>query len=317
MRRALISAAGKDGLDFVPAQSLAEAWLGDAIATNTVMLGFAFQRGLLPVSLKALDRAIEMNGAAVDLNRQAFELGRRAAIGLTLIDDDDDTLKGETEPSTVDALIDHRSRLLREYQNAAYSQRYRNLVETVRRAESALAGSADAFALAVARNAAKLMAYKDEYEVARLYTDGRFAEQLRSEFQGKLKIQVHLAPPIFTRRDPSGEPKKRAFGPWILKAMRVLAKMKFLRGTPLDPFGRLAERRIERSLVDEYESTMRDIAAKLSSRNHAIAVEIAELPDSIRGFGHIKLQSVGAANRLRAQLLQRFEAKETVSEAVT
>jgi indolepyruvate ferredoxin oxidoreductase len=276
------------------------------------MLGYAYQKGLLPVSFEALDRAIEMNGVAVEFNRKAFALGRQASVDPDSLRDAVKTREAAVEPDTVDAVVEHRSALLCAYQNTAYAGRYRDLVETVRRAEAALGKGSDALTMAVARNAAKLMAYKDEYEVARLYTDGRFARELRREFEGNPKLKLHLAPPILARRDPvTGEPKKREFGPWIMTAMSMLAKFRFLRGTALDPFGRFEERRIERGLIDEYEATMRDIAARLDASNHAVATAIAGLPDQIRGFGHIKLQAIRIAERKREELLRQFNEGET------
>ena len=316
LRRALVKAADKGNVDFVHAQTIATALLGDAIATNTFMLGYAFQKGLLPVSLEALDRAIELNGVAIDFNRKAFTLGRQAAVDPESLRDAVETRQTQSEPETVDGVIEHRAALLTRYQNAAYARRYRDLVETVRSAETALGDGSDAMTMAVAKNAARLMAYKDEYEVARLYTDGTFASQLRREFEGNPKLKLHLAPPILAQTDPvTGEPKKREFGPWIMTAMGVLARFKFLRGTGLDPFGRNAERRMERGLVDEYETTIRDIAGRLDRTNHGAAIDLASLPDQIRGFGHIKTQAAGIAERRRKELLKRFNEGDTVLAA--
>ena len=208
-------------------------------------------------------------------------------------------------------LVERRAAMLVEYHDAAYAARYRAFVEKVADAERRVAPGSSALADAVARNFHKLMAIKDEYEVARLYTDGRFAEQLREAFEGKLRVTFHLAPPILQRIDPAtGEPVKRTFGPWMFPVLKLLARMKALRGTALDVFGRTEERRTERALIDEYARTMDDVVARLNLSNLPVAVQLARQPESIRGFGHVKARNVAQARTEREELLRRFrEAK--------
>jgi len=304
MRKRLAAAAGSPMVDFIPAQAIATHMLGDAIATNTFMLGYAFQKGLLPVSLEALMRAIELNAVAVEFNKQAFVLGRRAVLDPQAVEGPKQV--APHEPEALADLVEHRARHLASYQNQAYAERYRKIVDEVASAESRAMPGMTVLARTVALNLAKLMAYKDEYEVARLYTDGDFRQRLAQEFEGDFRISLHMAPPLLSRRNAAGEPVKRTFGPWIMPALSILAKMKRLRGTRLDPFGRTEERRTERQLVGDYEKTVRLLVERLDRDNHDIAVEIAAVPDMIRGFGHVKMQGVKLAERRRAELLESF-----------
>jgi indolepyruvate ferredoxin oxidoreductase len=305
-------ACGGRGAEFVPAAELATALMGDSIATNMFMLGYAWQKGWVPLERMAIERAIELNGVAVDFNLKSFLWGRRAAV-------DPERVRRIATPAEVipieqhfsrnlEELVERRAQFLAGYQDAAYAARYRALVERVRGAEQAAAGGTK-LAEAVARYYAKLLAYKDEYEVARLYTDGAFTKKIEAMFEGDYKVKFHLAPPLLARPDPrTGEPRKMQFGPWMMLPFRVLAKLKFLRGTALDLFGRTAERRMERALIAEYEQTVATLLAGLTRDNHALAVEIASLPEAIRGFGHIKAKSVDAARAKQAELLQRYRA---------
>jgi indolepyruvate ferredoxin oxidoreductase len=215
---------------------------------------------------------------------------------------------GEHFSRNLEELVGRRVKFLTGYQNAAYAARYQALVERVRAAEQDRAGGTR-LAEAVARYYAKLLAYKDEYEVARLYTDGAFLKKIEGMFEGGYKVNFHLAPPLLAKPDPqTGEPRKMQFGPWMMRAFGVLAKLKGLRGTPLDVFGRTAERRMERALIGEYEKTVDALLQGLTRDNHAVAVQIASLPETIRGYGHIKAQSVAAARKQQAELLQRYKA---------
>jgi indolepyruvate ferredoxin oxidoreductase len=201
-------------------------------------------------------------------------------------------------------------RFLRDYQDAAYAARYSDWVGKVKAAEAAKAPRKGGLAEAVARNLFKLMAYKDEYEVARLYSNGEFQRQLASEFSGdRLRVEFHLAPPLLARRDPAtGAPRKITVGPWMMPVFKLLARLKFLRGTAFDPFGYTAERRIERKLVADYESTLAELLAALTPENHHLAVGIAAIPEKIRGFGHVKVAHLRAAKADEAALLLQFRA---------
>jgi indolepyruvate ferredoxin oxidoreductase len=259
----------------------------------------------------ALDKAIELNGAAVEMNRQAFAWGRVAAADPKAVEAvAAPTLPPsghEAAPETLDEMLARRTRFLTEYQDAAYSRRYTDLVATVQKAEESRVKGTTAFTEAVAKYAFKLMAYKDEYEVARLYTDGQFQKKLAAQFDGDFKLKFHLAPPLFARRDPeTGELQKREYGPWMFKAFKLLASMRRLRGTKLDIFGYSEERRMERRLIEDYVALVQDLASKLDRSNHAIAVELAAIPEEIRGFGHVKDRHLKAAKEKETRLLEAF-----------
>jgi indolepyruvate ferredoxin oxidoreductase len=296
--------------DACPAAHLAETRLGDSLYANMIMLGFAWQKGLVPVSARALFRAIQLNGVAAEENLQAFEIGRMAAHdpaarGPT----DNDVLTPETTP--LDELIAIRAGELRAYQNDAYAKRYLARVGVVRAAETALGG--EALTRAVAINLHKLMAYKDEYEVARLYTDGRFAAELGDTFTGG-KLKVWLAPPLMAGKGRDGRPRKMAFGGWMLKAgFPVIAKFKGLRGGPLDLFGASEERRMERGLIADYEAGLDRILAGLTAERLPLAVKIAAVPDAIRGYGFVKEGSVKTAKTAEAGLWSEWDGANSRS----
>jgi indolepyruvate ferredoxin oxidoreductase len=204
---------------------------------------------------------------------------------------------------------------LEDYQGPSYAAQYRELVERARATENARVPGSNAFAESVARNLFKLMAYKDEYEVARLYTDGSFARQVAAAFDGDMRLEFHLAPPLLAKADPAtGRPKKISFGPWMMSAFRLLAKFRFLRGTPFDPFGYSAERRVERALISDYGTLLAELCSGLTEQNHAIAVAIASIPEKIRGFGPVKERHLIAAKAEEAELLARFRAKPEAPE---
>jgi indolepyruvate ferredoxin oxidoreductase len=285
----------------------AEMLLGDSIATNMMMMGFAYQKGLLPLSAKAIEQAIEVNGVAIKLNVQAFQLGRLAAADparlLAMMKDQDETVAPKTlDAMSLDEIIAHRSALLTDYQDAKLAERYRKLVTQVRDAATS-GGYSDALPRAVAINYAKLLAYKDEYEVARLYTDGRFEKQLRDQFEGDFKFNFNLAPPFLSRGvDALGRPGKRAFGSWMITAFRILAKMRGLRGTAFDIFGQTADRKLERDLIVGYEKDVATVLGLLSPLTLDTALEILSLPDRIRGYGPVKEKAVQDAKARYAQL---------------
>jgi indolepyruvate ferredoxin oxidoreductase len=303
----LTAEAGADRVDFLDATRLATSLLGDAIATNLFMLGHAWQRGRIPLTLAAIDRAIELNGVAVEANRQALAWGRRAAHDLSAVERlarPAESGMPARKAATLDEMVAVRANQLAAYQNAGYARRYEALVARVRAAELARAPGFGGLAEAVARYGYKLMAYKDEYEVARLFADPRFAARLRDGFEGDFALRFHLAPPLFARRDPdTGLPVKHEFGRWMMGAMRLLAAGKVLRGTPLDPFGHTFERRTEQRLIVDYESVVDELTGGLDADNHALAVEIACVPEKIRGFGHVKVRHLAEAKRCEADLL--------------
>jgi indolepyruvate ferredoxin oxidoreductase len=308
LQRTLSEAVGKT-VDFVDATRLATRLTGDAIASNLLMLGYAFQRGLVPLSLAAIERAIELNGVAVAANKRALALGRLAAHDRGSIDRmvGAPPARATAEPR-LDELVERRARDLVAYQDEAYAARYRRLIAAVAAAELTQLKGREDLAKAAASSLFKLMAYKDEYEVARLFTDGDFLAKLRQQFEGKLRLGFHLAPPLSAQRDPAtGELKKREFGPWVFSLFKLLARMKRLRGTAFDVFGYTAERRVERRLVEEYEATLRRLIDRLSPANHAVAVEIARLPLKIRGYGHVKERNLVSVRAEEARLFAAFD----------
>ena len=305
MQRAIRDAVGDDHLDIVDATGIATALLGDTIATNAFMLGFAFQKGLIPLSLEAICKAIELNGAAVEMNTRAFSWGRLAAADMARVREAARfRAKPERPVKTLDEATAYRGAILTEYQNSAYAARYLQLVAAVRKAESAALPGSTELTEAVAKNLFKLMAYKDEYEVARLYADSAFAEKLRQRFDGDFRLSFHLAPPLLARRDPStGRLQKREYGAWMMPAFRLLARLKFLRGTAFDPFGYTSDRKAERQLIADYEAAItRNIAGLRADRIAALA-RLARLPEMIRGYGHIKEDAIRTftAERSRAE----------------
>jgi indolepyruvate ferredoxin oxidoreductase len=303
-------AAGGNRTEFVEATEIATALLGDAIATNLFLMGYAYQRGALPVSREALEKAIELNGVAVEANKRTFALGRLAAQDLKLVEQAARPVEDLPEPireETLEEIVARRVEFLTGYQDAAYARRYADVVRKVETAELDKAKGFTGLAEAVARYLFKLMAYKDEYEVARLYTDGAFLEKLNRQFDGDLKLKFQLAPPLFAQRDPdTGHLQKREYGPWIFTAFKLLAKMKGLRGGRFDVFGYTEERRTERRLIDDYIATVDELLAGLTPDNHALAVEIARIPEKIRGFGHVKERHLDAAKAEEAQLLDAW-----------
>jgi indolepyruvate ferredoxin oxidoreductase len=303
----------------VDATGLGLALFGDTIAANLFMLGYASQLGLLPVSPAAIARAVEINGVAIAFNQSAFALGR------LLVVDPDKVLAAAAETSTgaefkplteLSDIIAHRTDLLTAYQDAAYAARYRALVDEVAAAEERVMPGSKTLAVMAACNFAKLMAYKDEYEVARLHADPAFKREVAATFEDGAKLRYNLAPPLFSKRDPqTGHLLKREFGPWVGKLFPLLAKGKALRGTMLDPFGHTAERKMERALIDHYEALMREVAATLTPANHKFAVELASLPAQIRGYGHVKEAAVDKVRALEANVLKRFREAGTVTAA--
>jgi indolepyruvate ferredoxin oxidoreductase len=316
---------GKANTHFIEATELATALLGDSIATNLFMLGYAYQKGFVPVSEAAILQAIELNGVAVDMNRRAFTWGRRAAhdpaaVRRIALPDEVPAAKAPADPAeALRDMIQTRIDTLTQYQNARYAARYAALVDKVRTVQATRTPQEDGLTEAVARYYFKLLAYKDEYEVARLHADPAFMARLHETFEGDFALRFHLAPPLFAKRDPvSGELQKREYGGWMLTALRILAKFRGLRGTPLDPFGYTQERKDERALIRRYEATIGEVLEKLTPENHALAVEIARLPEHIRGYGHVKQRAIAGVTERGAQLLEAFrnpEAAQRVSAA--
>lgn len=305
---------GDEAATFLEGQRLAAALLGDAIAANMFMVGMAWQKGLIPLSLQALDRAIELNDVSIELNRRAFEWGRRAAHspsdveavlaeGAKSVAEVEQTQLRDASPRTLDGLIDHRRRHLVDYQNEALAQRYVDFVGKVREAERAN-GLGEAFATAVARQYFRLLAVKDEWEVARLYASPAFKAQLAEQFEGDFKLRFHIGAWPFARRDPvTGQMGKAKVGSWLMPMFRMMSGLRGLRGTALDPFRKGSERELDRRVLAQYESDIASLLGGLDASNHAKAVAIASLPERIRGFGHVRAASAMQAQAERDRLM--------------
>ena len=303
---AVTSAVGSDLVGSFDAEQVAVQLVGDSIYTNPLLLGYAWQKGRVPLSHAALMRAIELNGVQVDNNQAAFEWGRRCAHDLAQVQalfKAAQVIEFVKKPSLTEMLA-KRVEFLTAYQNAAYAQTYADFVEKVRLSEAKLGKTM--LAEAVARYLFKLMAYKDEYEVARLHTDRAFLGRVNAMFEGDFKLNYHLAPPAFSAKNDKGELQKRPFGPWMQTAFKLLAPFKVLRGTPLDPFGRTEERQTERALIGEYRASIEEVLVKLSTDKHAAAVEIARIPEMIKGYGHVKARHLATARPQWAALMSEF-----------
>jgi indolepyruvate ferredoxin oxidoreductase len=320
LERLIEQATGAARTDFIDGTHIATTLMGDSIATNLFMLGYAFQKGLVPVSSAAIERAIELNATAVESNKQAFLWGRRAAHDRRAVE----AVVAAANPppashqlaTTLEDMVARRAEFLTGYQNEAYAVRYRALVDRIARAEQERAPGMHGFAEAVARYYFKLLAYKDEYEVARLYTDGSFRKQLEAQFEGDYRLEFNLAPPLWAEKDPdSGHLTKRRYGPWMLTAFRILAKFKGLRGTALDIFGYAPERKLERRLIADYERTVDELLGALNHDNHGLAIEIASIPEQIRGYGHVKQAHLDRAKAREAELLAAWRAPAAPRQA--
>ena len=321
MEQSIIDTVGEDHFHMVNATKLATALLGDSIACNMFMLGFAWQRGLIPVSETAILGAIRLNGAAVEMNQQAFLWGRHAAVDSARVErlafpELEQAIQRALE-TTLQDIVEHRASYLQAYQNEAYAQRFQQRVMAVAALESRLLPGSEVLARSVAKSYFKLLAYKDEYEVARLYSDGEFEAELRRQFGGDFNLQFHLGASWMQR---GGMPRKFDLGPWLMPLFRVLSKLRWLRGTRFDPFGWQADRRLERQLIQRYEHTLDALMIGLRSDNLQLAAEIASLAEKIRGYGHIKQANADKILPQWDALLAQFQqqpAKAAASNTVT
>ncbi len=310
LKQNILKTAGKDKTDFIDALRLATGLLGDEITTNMFMVGYAYQKGLLPLSHDALEKAIEMNGVSIHSNVQAFRWGRYAALDLKAVEKSAG-LQGEEKlysiPTSFEDIVDHRKKFLTGYQNKAYADRYESLVKKVKAVDTKL--KRNEFGLSVAKYYAKLLAIKDEYEVARLFTDSVFMKELRDQFEGPVKLNFYLAPPLLSKKDPfTGHMQKKKYGPWMMMGFKVLAKLKGLRGTPFDIFGYTKDRKKERALIKEYEDRITYLLDKLTPKNYEYAVALASLPEYIRGYGHVKESHLADVKINEEALLAQFKA---------
>ncbi len=314
-------ACGEERVDMIDAANIATALMGDSIAANMFLLGYAWQKGWVPLANEALMRAIELNGVAIEFNKQAFNWGRFAAHDLAAVKKvatPAQVIELKRAPS-LDEIISKRVAFLTDYQDAAYAQSYADFVAKVRSREAQLeGGKSTRLTETVARYLFKLMAYKDEYEVARLYTNGEFQKKIAALFEGDYQINFHLAPPLFAKRDSKGHLIKQQYGPWMMKAFGLLAKFKFLRGGTFDFFGKTEERRTERALIVEYQQTLESLLAQLNEANLSQVIAIAAIPEDIRGYGHVKERHLAQAKAKQQQLLNQLpqaKANATMNQA--
>jgi indolepyruvate ferredoxin oxidoreductase len=306
-----------DQVSYVNASAGAEKLLGDSIGGNMFLVGFAYQKGYLPLSEDAILTALELNGVAVEMNKQAFQYGRVAAHEGEKFWDRvsiDIAQTAQTPTIALDDLINDRKARLIAYQNERYAEKYIAFVERVRERERQKFSGSQELTQSVAKGLYKLMAYKDEYEVARLLTSEKFQSDLSGEFEGQYKLQYNLAPPLLARKDPvTGEPKKMTFGGWIRPGLKLLARLKSLRGTPIDPFGWTSERRLERTQIDDYRQSIETVIAHLDEANFEHVLELARLPENIRGYGHVKEKSIAETAAKRTALLEAVSTPPAAS----
>ena len=311
----ITKAVGAGAVGAFNADAAATKLMGDSIYANPMLLGYAWQKGWIPLGYESMTRAIELNAVAVEQNKTAFAWGRRAAHDLASVEKLFASAQVIAMPAareSLDTLVARRVEFLTAYQNAAYAQGYEAFVRRVAQAESALGKTS--LAQNVARYLFKLMSYKDEYEVARLHTDTTFLNKVNAMFEGDFKLNYHLAPPLMAKKNDKGELQKQKFGPWMLTAFRLLAKLKGLRGTALDIFGRTEERRTERALIEEYKASVESLLATLTAGNHATAVEIARIPELIKGYGHVKERNLKTARLQWAALMKDFRQENQAGE---
>ena len=305
MKENLINILGKNNIDFIPSNTIANKILGDSILSNMFIVGNAYQSGLIPVKANAIEQAIKLNGVSIEENINAFRLGRYSKNNkqeiLNLIYEKEKIINDFDEK-----FID-RYNFLIEYQNKKYANKYKELVDYVKKYEENINVDVKNFSNAVAINYFKLMSYKDEYEVARLYSNNEFINKINETFEGNFKINFHLAPPIFYKKDKvTGNPLKMTFGSWTMNLFKFISKFKFLRGTYFDLFGYFEERKIERLLINKYKNLIQEICPKLTIDNYSLAVEIASIPDQIRGFGYIKKKNIEIAKNCENKLMSMF-----------
>ncbi len=319
----IVQTVGEAGVGAFDADGAATRLMGDSIYTNPMMLGYAWQKGWIPLARESLTRAMELNAVAVDNNKAAFEWGRRAAHDWASVQ----ALMAPAQVvefkkrETVEHLVARRVEFLTGYQNASYAQTYQAFVQKVQAAEAAAfegapgAPGKTTLTEAVARYLFKLMAYKDEYEVARLHTDTAFLDKVNGMFEGDFTLNYHLAPPMIAKKNEKGELLKQPFGPWMLGAFKLLARLKGLRGTPLDIFGKTDERRTERALIGQYRASVEEVLQSLTAANHATAVEIARIPEQIKGYGHVKERHLVAARKQWDSLMNQWRDPQAVKQA--
>ncbi len=306
---AIASVVGDGSLDRIDGTKIATALMGDSIATNMFLFGYAWQKGKVPLSLEAINRAIELNGVAVASNKQSFSWGRVAATDMVMVEQSLPHAIEQNKPlNSLKDIVEYRVGYLKNYQDQALADRYSNAVNKIRTLEESLGETSHDLSKAVARNYFKLLAIKDEYEVARLYTNGKFEKKVKQQFEGDFKIHFHMAPPLLATKDSKGHLRKMEFGGWMFKALKIVARLRGLRGTAFDIFGRTRERKMERQLIINYENLLAEFSQTLSKENLFAAIALASTPSEIRGFGHIKEKAIEVSTKKSTQLLKDYHS---------
>lgn len=312
----ITSVIGDKSLDTIDATKIATAIMGDSIATNMFLFGYAWQKGKVPLSLDAINRAIELNGVAVEGNKQSFSWGRIAATDMTLVEQSlPYPIKQNTPLTTLEDIVKYRAEYLMDYQGQALADKYTGAVNKIRDHEDKLGHKSHDLSKAVARNYFKLLAIKDEYEVARLYTSGEFEKKIHQQFEGDFKIHFHMAPPLLSRKDSKGHLRKMEFGGWMFKALKLVALMRGLRGTVFDIFGWTSERKMERKLIQDYEDMLDEFGETLTRDNIFTAIALASMPSEIRGFGHVKEKAIELSTKNSEALLKDYHSGDKYTEA--
>ena len=306
LKNNLIKILGNDNINFIPSNQIAKEILGDTIASNMFNVGCSYQLGLIPISSSSIIKAIELNGISVDLNIKAFNLGRNY---FKLKKEINDKISKKLKIVNSQDKINNYYIFLIKYQNKKYANKFMSLINQVKKSEKLIGINKDLLSQVVAKNYFKLMSYKDEYEISRLYTDQDFYNEIKNNFNGNFSIYYNLAPPIFFKKDPiTSKPIKSEFGPWMFYIFKILSFLKFLRHTPFDPFGYFHERKCEKKLIFKYEKLITYISSNLTSKNYDIAIEIASNYDQIRGFGYIKNKNIEIAKSCEDKLMSAFNA---------
>ncbi len=312
----IASVVGENLLDNVDATKIATALMGDSIATNMFLFGYAWQKGKVPLSLNAINRAIELNGVAINGNKQSFSWGRIAATDMMLVKQSlPHPIKQDATLTTLEDMVKYRGELLKDYQGQALADKYSNAVKKIRDLEDTFDTENHDLSKAVARNYFKLLAIKDEYEVARLYTSGEFKKKIHQQFDGDFKIHFHMAPSLMARKDSKGHLRKMEFGGWMFKMLKLVARMRGLRGTVFDIFGRTSERKMERELIRDYEDILAEFSNSLTKDKIFSAIALASTPSEIRGFGHVKEKAIEISTKKSSALLKDYHSGDKYTAA--
>ena len=311
MIKGLKELVSPEHLHIVNATKFATSLMGNSIAANLFLVGYAIQKGLFPISIAAIERAIELNGVSIDMNKQSIYWGRLAAIDIKKLESITSTKNRTSEAAeSLNSIIEDRYKFLIDYQDIKYADKYKSLIEKIIKVDESISNDRDDLSVAAAKFYFKLMAYKDEYEVARLHTGHEIKKYIEDKLEGNYKIEYSLAPPVFGGRDKlTGRYPKRKLPSYTYHLFSLIKHFKFLRGTPFDLFGMSTHRKIERSLILEYQSMLLELATAISVENYDAAVKIASLPDHIKGYDVVKESNIEKTKLLKEQYFNEFYGK--------